>query len=294
LCARGGPPSRHPGKNSSGHPCPSNLPGFAAPGSLARLRPWRVSPPTIGGPCSLPRVSGAARAYRPVWRLSPQVFTLESRPAFADLRSSCLYALRFINRNPHRPNAVPENLTLSRRLKHCLRGSLLLRRRQTLDARFATLCFFCTFILSLTHSASNTTGKNFRSAPYAHWRRLETAGRLIVKTIHFVLCGPLEWGKSSFPVKPKFRNDSRLFLTARLRYRLPPLTLAVGTPPPLDYRPICAQFEIRLMSLRRLVSSLRPPLPAGSTASFVRSAFRCKSCCVGQMRASRTLMSLCI
>jgi len=55
-----------------------------------------------------------------------------------------LYSLRFKNRNPHRPNAVPENSTLSRRLKHCLRGDWFRRRRQTLNARFATFCLFCT------------------------------------------------------------------------------------------------------------------------------------------------------
>jgi hypothetical protein len=44
---------------------------------------------------------------------------------------------------------------------------------------------------------------------------------------------------------------------ARLRYALPCLTLTA-----FDYRPICAQFEYRLMSLRRLVITLRAPSPA--------------------------------
>ena len=73
-------------------------------------------------------------------------------------------------------------------------------------------------------------------------------GRLIVKNIHLVLCGTLERGRSS-PNRPKNRNDSRLFLTARLRYGLPPFTLAVGKEPPLDYRPDYALFENRLSFL---------------------------------------------
>ena len=70
-------------------------------------------------------------------------------------------------------------------------------------------------------------------------------GRLIVKNIHLVLCGLLEWGPSS-PDKPRTRNDSRLFFTARLRYALPCFTLASPKEPPLDYRPDYALFENRL------------------------------------------------
>jgi hypothetical protein len=40
---------------------------------------------------------------------------------------------------------------------------------------------------------------------------------------------------------------------------------------PLDYRPICAQFENRLMSLRRLVSTLRAPSPAVRLGRLVPS-----------------------
>ena len=75
-------------------------------------------------------------------------------------------------------------------------------------------------------------------------------GRLIVKNIHLVLCGTLEWKNACRSLnRPKNRNDSRLFLTARLRYALPCFTLAVGKEPPLDYRPDYALFENRLSFL---------------------------------------------
>ena len=54
----------------------------------------------------------------------------------------------------------------------------------------------------------------------------------------------------------------------------------------LDYRPICAQFEYRLMSLRRLVITLRAPSPAVRLGrSFISGVVGCKSRCVGQMHA---------
>ena len=59
--------------------------------------------------------------------------------------------------------------------------------------------------------------------------------------------------------------------------------------PPFDYRPICAQFEYRLMSLRRLVITLRAPLPAVRLAFVHFGVVGCKSRCVGQMHAVHSI-----
>ena len=60
-----------------------------------------------------------------------------------------------------------------------------------------------------------------------------------------------------------------------------------------DYRPICAQFEYRLMSRRRLVITLRAPSPAVRLGrSFISGVLGSKSRCVGQARASRSLEAL--
>ena len=92
--------------------------------------------------------------------------------------------------------------------------------------------------LNHSHRCAGQAVETFRSASNAHWRRLGTTGRP--------------------PQRTKFKQ---LFLVG-LRYALPCLTLISGSSPPFDYRPICAQFEDHLMSLRRLVITLRAPSPA--------------------------------
>ena len=74
-------------------------------------------------------------------------------------------------------------------------------------------------LIPLIHSrhGGGQAGEKLRSVPMLTGAGLGLTGRLIVKTIHF-----------GYWTNRGSANASRLFLTARLRYGLPPLTLDSG------------------------------------------------------------------
>jgi hypothetical protein len=118
--------------------------------------------------------------------------------------------------------------------------------------RMRSLSFAVLFVYRrqtpLIHSLlRRTTGRNIPFRAYAHWRRLETTGRQD--------CG----------------QSSNALCLACLRYAT---SLLDARAIARDYRPICAQFEYRLMSLRRLVSTLRAPSPLCPPWAFVHFGVR--------------------
>ena len=136
---------------STSYACPadsqrSHWSAFAAPGSLARLRPCRASPPPGGGPCSLPRVSGAARACRPVGAaVAARISSSELARHSPTFEQTVLIALESepaqAKRGARKPHSVTAFETLPVR-------NWLRRRRQTLQPALLTSRLFCTFCIA--------------------------------------------------------------------------------------------------------------------------------------------------
>ena len=176
-------------------------------------------------------------------------------PVPANLRSTCFTrSSAFASSSEPAQAKRGANNCLVTAFENCLCGSLFRCRRQVLAPAFSDLVLILhPHPLNHSHRCAGQAGENSVPRPMLTGAGLGLRDGLSVPV-----------SKSPSP--------------ARLRYALPCLTLAM-----LDYRPICAQFEYRLMSLRRLVITLRAPSPAVRLGcSFIRGCLGAKAAASGK------------